>query len=74
MTASMMDYVVPRADIIGDFVRILDQSIPCLNNPLGVNGVVSSAPLARPRRWSTPSLMLWFAPVAPKPPAGCRCR
>jgi carbon-monoxide dehydrogenase large subunit len=39
MTASMMDYFVPRADIIRDFVHVLDQSIPCQNNPLGVKGV-----------------------------------
>jgi carbon-monoxide dehydrogenase large subunit len=39
ITASMMDYFVPRADIIGEFVHVLDQSIPCLNNPLGVKGV-----------------------------------
>jgi carbon-monoxide dehydrogenase large subunit len=39
-TASMMDYFMPRADIIaGDFVHVLDQSIPCQNNPLGVKGV-----------------------------------
>ena len=35
----LMDYVMPRADIIRDFVHVLDQSIPCLNNPLGVKGV-----------------------------------
>ena len=39
MTASMMDYFVPRANIIGEFVHELDQSIPCRNNPLGVKGV-----------------------------------
>jgi carbon-monoxide dehydrogenase large subunit len=39
MTASMMDYFMPRADIIRDFVHVLDQSIPCQNNPLGVKGV-----------------------------------
>lgn len=39
MTASMMDYFVPRADIIRGFVHELDQSIPCRNNPLGVKGV-----------------------------------
>ena len=39
MTASMMDYFVPRANIIGEFVHELDQSIPCQNNPLGVKGV-----------------------------------
>ncbi|MFL5282072.1 MAG: xanthine dehydrogenase family protein molybdopterin-binding subunit [Rhodopila sp.] len=39
MTASMMDYFVPRADIIRGFMHELDQSIPCRNNPLGVKGV-----------------------------------
>ena len=39
MTATMMDYFVPRADIIRDFVHVLDQSVPCQNNPLGVKGV-----------------------------------
>ncbi|HET6305673.1 MAG TPA: xanthine dehydrogenase family protein molybdopterin-binding subunit, partial [Rhodopila sp.] len=39
ITASLMDYNVPRADIIRDFVHVLDQSIPCRNNPLGVKGV-----------------------------------
>jgi carbon-monoxide dehydrogenase large subunit len=39
ITASFMDYAMPRADIIGDFVHILDQSTPCRNNPLGVKGV-----------------------------------
>jgi carbon-monoxide dehydrogenase large subunit len=39
MTASMMDYFMPRADIIRDFVHLLDQTVPCRNNPLGVKGV-----------------------------------
>jgi carbon-monoxide dehydrogenase large subunit len=39
ITASLMDYAMPRADIIGDFVHGLDQSTPCRNNPLGVKGV-----------------------------------
>jgi carbon-monoxide dehydrogenase large subunit len=38
-TASFMDYMMPRADIIRDFTHILDQSIPCRNNPLGAKGV-----------------------------------
>jgi carbon-monoxide dehydrogenase large subunit len=38
-TASIMDYFMPRADIIHDFEHRLDQSIPCKNNPLGVKGV-----------------------------------
>jgi carbon-monoxide dehydrogenase large subunit len=37
--ASFMDYFMPRAEIIRDFVHVLDQSIPCKNNPLGVKGV-----------------------------------
>ncbi|OWJ67129.1 xanthine dehydrogenase family protein molybdopterin-binding subunit [Inquilinus limosus] len=39
MTATLMDYGVPRADIVRDFVHVLDESTPCLNNPLGVKGV-----------------------------------
>jgi aerobic carbon-monoxide dehydrogenase large subunit len=39
VTASLMDYTMPRADIVRDFVHVLDQSIPCRNNPLGVKGV-----------------------------------
>jgi carbon-monoxide dehydrogenase large subunit len=39
LTASMMDYFMPRADIIREFRHVLDQSIPCRNNPLGVKGV-----------------------------------
>jgi carbon-monoxide dehydrogenase large subunit len=39
ITASVMDYMMPRADIIRDFVHVLDQSTPCRNNPLGVKGV-----------------------------------
>jgi carbon-monoxide dehydrogenase large subunit len=38
-TASFMDYFMPRAEIVRDFVHVLDQSIPCQNNPLGVKGV-----------------------------------
>jgi carbon-monoxide dehydrogenase large subunit len=39
ITASLMDYMMPRADVIREFVHVLDQSTPCLNNPLGVKGV-----------------------------------
>jgi carbon-monoxide dehydrogenase large subunit len=39
MTASFMDYMVPRADVVDKFEHILDQSTPCLMNPLGVKGV-----------------------------------
>jgi len=39
VTASMMDYFLPRAASMGGFHHELDQSIPCLTNPLGVKGV-----------------------------------
>lgn len=39
LTASFMDYAMPRADMIVDFATMLDQSIPCTTNPLGVKGV-----------------------------------
>ena len=39
ITASFMDYTMPRADVVHGFVHVLDQSTPCLNNPLGVKGV-----------------------------------
>ena len=38
-SATFMDYAMPRADIISDFVHVLDTSTPCLNNPLGAKGV-----------------------------------
>jgi carbon-monoxide dehydrogenase large subunit len=31
--------MMPRADIIRHFTHVLDQSIPCRNNPLGAKGV-----------------------------------
>lgn len=39
LTGSFMDYAVPRADIVGPIATRLDQSTPCLHNPLGVKGV-----------------------------------
>ena len=39
VTGSMMDYALPHADIIGSMTHELDESTPCLNNPLGVKGV-----------------------------------
>ena len=39
VTGTLMDYAVPHADIMGPMVHELDQSTPCLNNPLGVKGV-----------------------------------
>lgn len=39
LSASFMDYAMPRADMVADYVTALDQSIPCRTNPLGVKGV-----------------------------------
>ena len=39
LSASLMDYAMPRADIILRFRTELDQSTPCRTNPLGVKGV-----------------------------------
>ena len=40
LTGTIMDYAVPRADIVRcDFVTQMDTSVPCTTNPLGVKGV-----------------------------------
>ncbi len=39
LSASFMDYCMPRADHIASFATVLDQTIPCRTNPLGVKGV-----------------------------------
>ncbi len=39
LTGSLMDYALPRASMVGNFNTAMDESIPCLNNPLGVKGV-----------------------------------
>ena len=39
LTGSLMDYAAPRADVFPAFRTEMDQSTPCLNNPLGVKGV-----------------------------------
>jgi carbon-monoxide dehydrogenase large subunit len=38
-TGSLMDYALPRVDMVKHFKTVLDQSTPCLTNPLGVKGV-----------------------------------
>ena len=40
VTGSLMDYAAPRADIVSTMFRMeMDESTPCVNNPLGVKGV-----------------------------------
>ncbi|HRH89804.1 MAG TPA: molybdopterin-dependent oxidoreductase, partial [Rubrivivax sp.] len=38
-TGTLMDYALPRVDMARRFKTVLDQSTPCLTNPLGVKGV-----------------------------------
>ena len=38
-TGTLMDYALPRVGIVQRFKTVLDQSTPCLTNPLGVKGV-----------------------------------
>mgnify|MGYP001156548522 FL=1 len=38
-TGTLMDYALPRVDAARRFKTTLDQSTPCLTNPLGVKGV-----------------------------------
>ena len=38
-TGTLMDYALPRVDMARRFKTALDQSTPCLTNPLGVKGV-----------------------------------
>ena len=40
LTGSLMDYAAPRADLIAcDFDTQMDESTPCLTNPMGIKGV-----------------------------------
>ena len=39
LSASFLDYALPRADLVPRFRTEMDPSIPCLTNPLGVKGV-----------------------------------
>ena len=39
LSASFMDYALPRVDGFRDFKTVFDQSVPCLTNTLGAKGV-----------------------------------
>ena len=39
LTASFMDYAMPHARMAGRFEMTMDDSTPCLTNPMGVKGV-----------------------------------
>ncbi|HEY2891444.1 MAG TPA: xanthine dehydrogenase family protein molybdopterin-binding subunit [Dongiaceae bacterium] len=52
ITGSFMDYTMPRAGDVGAFHHVLDQSVPCHNNPLGAKGVGELGTIG-----ATPALM-----------------
>jgi aerobic carbon-monoxide dehydrogenase large subunit len=39
LTASFLDYAVPRSEMIRHFATAMDESTPCRNNSMGVKGV-----------------------------------
>lgn len=52
ITGSFMDYAMPRAETFPTFNNQLDESVPSINNPLGVKGVGESGTVG-----STPTVM-----------------
>ncbi|HKP67046.1 MAG TPA: molybdopterin cofactor-binding domain-containing protein, partial [Casimicrobiaceae bacterium] len=38
-TGTLMDYALPRASLVNRFEMTMDESTPCLTNPMGVKGV-----------------------------------
>jgi carbon-monoxide dehydrogenase large subunit len=48
VSASFLDYAVPRADELPDFVSENDESQPCTHNPLGAKGCGEAGTIAAP--------------------------
>ena len=48
LSASLLDYVVPRADDLPGFVTETDESQPCTHNPLGAKGCGESGAIGAP--------------------------
>jgi carbon-monoxide dehydrogenase large subunit len=48
LSASFMDYAIPRASDLPDFESELDQSQPCTHNPLGAKGCGEAGTIAAP--------------------------
>jgi aerobic carbon-monoxide dehydrogenase large subunit len=48
LSASFMDYAVPRADVLPRFHVETDESSPCLSNPLGAKGAGEAGCLGAP--------------------------
>ena len=47
-TGSFMDYAIPRADDLPDFITETDESQPCTHNPLGTKGCGESGTIGAP--------------------------
>ena len=48
LAGSFMDYAMPRADDLPEFVSELDESQPCTHNPLGAKGCGESGSIGAP--------------------------
>ena len=48
LSGSLLDYAVPRADDLPDFVTETDESQPCTHNPLGAKGCGESGTIGAP--------------------------
>jgi len=48
LTGSFMDYAMPRADVLPDFITATDESQPCTHNPSGVKGCGESGTIGAP--------------------------
>jgi len=47
-TGSFMDYAIPRADVLPDFISETDESQPCTHNPLGAKGCGEAGTIGAP--------------------------
>jgi carbon-monoxide dehydrogenase large subunit len=48
LSGSLMDYAVPRADELPDFVSECDEGQPCLHNPIGAKGCGEAGAIGAP--------------------------
>lgn len=48
LTGSFMDYAMPRADDLPDFITATDETQPCTHNPSGVKGCGESGTIGAP--------------------------
>ena len=48
LTGSFMDYAMPRADDLPDFMRRARRGTPCTHNPLGVKGCGEAGAIGSP--------------------------